>query len=642
MTVTPSTLIAVNATPTAPAQVWQPLALPRADWSQPVTVDTSWRTIVDTAATGAEQRSAAQTRPSLAITYLTTALDADSLSTLRAWQRRRLAARTLIPLWSDRSTLSSAAALGATTLVCDTRYRRFSVGARVGLVPVGAGLAPVAYQLATVATIAEDHLTLAAPGLAAGAAAGTLVVPLIEADVALTTAAGAITTAVGRLTIEAADDPGPWCLDPLCAPAAWDGAEQLVDGLPVLTLSDCWASGMSMDRSRPGTQQPAGLGALTHLAGHPTQQFRTTVRCLSRAAAWQWIHRFHAARGRLLPMIALDPSERYHATALTATSLTVAATGSVHAWSERPLLYLQRADGTAALRTLTAATRSLDGTTDTLQWSESAPLTGWALADLATAATAYRVRFASDSMAETWRTDTVCEISIDLVELHAEATVAIADLAVLATLSADGQKAYPAEGWCYTVVHEPSIWTDATCTFFEEADEIWPMSRIRINNTERGFSSPAVRGDGGGVWYCEMELLQAGAAQDYLGFSRRATPWVTVTPSLGGVTYPMLPQTDDTTAVSLGVYSIGFILGMLLDLDAGTLTWYRSDGDGVIAIKSVAVERDMYFQAGISRGVNSSNTSRWALNTGQRAWAYPTIAALARYPLGVVTIEGLP
>lgn len=132
MTVFPSTLIASTVIPTDPEQVWSPHVLPMANWRDKVITETTWKTGVQAARSGSEQRAGLRLRPVRVVEALTHGWSCDEAAKLRTMIMRFAHARSLVPIYSDRQRLTGWVPPSTTnTYLCDTTNRRFFVGQRV-------------------------------------------------------------------------------------------------------------------------------------------------------------------------------------------------------------------------------------------------------------------------------------------------------------------------------------------------------------------------------------------------------------------------------------------------------------------------------------------------------------------------------
>lgn len=116
-----------------------PLELPTpdydiADWSEGTTTSTLWNTnIEESPVTGAEQRRQLYSRPQHVVRADFLGVRQDRSTRLYQSMARRTENRFPFPIVSDKSLVLQDVPNNGTTIICDTRYRRFFAGARVML-----------------------------------------------------------------------------------------------------------------------------------------------------------------------------------------------------------------------------------------------------------------------------------------------------------------------------------------------------------------------------------------------------------------------------------------------------------------------------------------------------------------------------
>lgn len=212
----------------------------RPNWRDGVRERLAWRTAIVEAWDGSEQRQRLRTLPRQSWEYAITATD-DRRRALVAASVAIASAETEtldLPLWTDISRLTAAAAADATVIYCDTAGRGFVAGAKVLIGDQSAGESPV---LASVLSASSLQLTA---GLASDWPAGTAVYPMRTAR---------LVSAIEQRSL--APDVGEWRViletDDLADP--WEGAEgpDTYWDLPVWARRPNWEAGVRWRTERP-------------------------------------------------------------------------------------------------------------------------------------------------------------------------------------------------------------------------------------------------------------------------------------------------------------------------------------------------------------------------------------------------------
>lgn len=431
MAVTPSTLTASDSTPADELALWEPAAIIQPDWSDVLEVESVWHTDIRTARSTAEQRRIRRERPRLNLTTPLPAIKRDDLMHAAMRIQRTTDARSLAPLWVDMTKLSSAVSSSATTLNCDTTYRRFFQGARVLIIETTNDTIPTTWEVATIDSLTASSITIAS-GLTNGYTAAARVVPLIEAEVGLSQSGNIITARAGRLPWIALERVGPMSLEPAAAVGSNPTGFDTHDGLPIFALEHVdWSDGLTLGFQRPGELSELGLAEVPDVHGDwAAMSVTVPVVALSREDAWAVKRLFDSRAGRAYPFWFCSPFT-YELDAVSSTTrIDVDAAGVSADWNRRPYLYVVETDGTAHVRQIDSVTRvnGIDRVTLTSAISpqlndEDIRVVGWAIL----------ARFGSDALKERWVTDRTMLSELQVVELLNEKDVTITDLDDLTT-----------------------------------------------------------------------------------------------------------------------------------------------------------------------------------------------------------------
>lgn len=134
----------------------------RPDWSKPVSLEITWKTDVQAARDGSEQRSRRRERPRYRLGYTIAALNTAQFAVRRAKSILEQGAALCVPIWTDPHTLASTVttAGGQTaTLGADMDANKFKPGSYAYITQTGK---PSVFRLIT--AVGSTSITLAAGG----------------------------------------------------------------------------------------------------------------------------------------------------------------------------------------------------------------------------------------------------------------------------------------------------------------------------------------------------------------------------------------------------------------------------------------------------------------------------------------------
>ncbi len=291
----------------------------RPNWSQPVIEGLEWLTDVLKSRSGAEQRISNRLAPRRTIEALYHPHENERTFVdliLHKLGRNEW----MMPLWFDRSELTSTAVAATSRIDCTTEYREFSAGGMAYLV----GPDTFSGEAVRISAVDATGLDLAVP-LGAEWPAGTTIHPMRrgrfeEPGQALITSRLAESTL--RFEIVQGND--------ISDEGAW--ATTHSDGLPVLTREPEWSDNIEIDLSWLGDEFDPGLGLkrVTETAG---RSFRTQQHAFILCGAKErYEHRqmLYRLRGRQKPIwipTFADDITFTNAAAASATSIEVGQMG---------------------------------------------------------------------------------------------------------------------------------------------------------------------------------------------------------------------------------------------------------------------------------------------------------------------------
>lgn len=170
------------------------------DWSESFTESLEYLTDVMTSFSGDEQRYALRSKPRRILEYTSLVKKEDAAiagNLLWGWQNRNYA----VPLWFDKSVLTTAASSGGISLSADTTNRGFFNGGLVLLIN-----GSVDYEAVEVSSFTSSTITLAKP-LERGWLSGTSVYPVNIARMPMNVGSSQLTDSVKRLPVSFVADP---------------------------------------------------------------------------------------------------------------------------------------------------------------------------------------------------------------------------------------------------------------------------------------------------------------------------------------------------------------------------------------------------------------------------------------------------
>ena len=428
-TVHPDPITAIESTPASPEAVWGLSRLIQAEWSAGVELTISWPGTVFGSGTSAERRIAYTDRPGRSLKFTVNARSPEESRLLRHGLYRTGIARSLVPLPCDSTFLTATATTNV--LTCPTAYRRLFPGGLVAVVGP-AVVNALLFEVATVQSVTPTAITLTG-NVSRSYPVGSRVMPLLECDVQ-PKADGKVTNGLLSAELVADEVPGPSALPPLANRGDVLAAFGTYNGVPVFDYGlqvpgSVYDGHQTADGWRRDNRSArAGQGISYELLGpRPRLTVKRTAKPQGRANAWSLLQMFDACRGQTYPVVVPEQFALITPLAVTATTVTVPASGPLSDWAAVPYLaVVTNVAGPAAVQVqpLQSWTRSTDGATDTLVL----------VSPLATATNVWRVapahlmRFDSPDLVEKWRTTTNLSLEWGMVEVLNEAVYSIANL----------------------------------------------------------------------------------------------------------------------------------------------------------------------------------------------------------------------
>jgi hypothetical protein len=419
MSVIPSSIIAVATAP-EPAQLWYPDVLFLANWTDGVTLHTSWLTDIQPDQNGTETRAGKLSRPYRTIEFELDAMSQSDSLILQTLIQRAGIARSLIPLYCDVTELSAKVNAGATSLpvATDATQRRFFNGARVAIAqPISLGAAAIPlWELAVISgTPTSSAITLSA-GTTNAYVAGTRIFPLIEARLALSQSAKVNDSydLFGKFSF--IETTGNSALPALPAPTVSTFGGFNIFAIQPSDWTDLTAGGI-----RTGQASKVGIDEYIQVFGtRPWVQRKMGFEALGRTNAFPILQFFDLCRGREQPFFLVSPQEEFSGFTVNTTTIVVAAVGSAYDWNFRPYLAVVQNNG--AVNIAQVASWSRTGSLDTITLANTLPAI--AASTIRRVCLANLVRMVKDEIVEQWGTDEYLKTSFEVSEV-ADAVVTV-------------------------------------------------------------------------------------------------------------------------------------------------------------------------------------------------------------------------
>lgn len=409
-TVDASTLIAATSTPTENYEVWTPDSWFSNNWVNPPVLRHRFATRILGPREGNEKRTARMDRPSRSIEVSFSAYDREQLRSLLNQARRWAKSNTLVPLFSDRGVLTSAESSGVSTLQVDTTQLRMFPGQRVLIVDNVGDCKFTNYEVVQIDEVSASNITLVSPTGSSHPINATLY-PLIECLPMPTSDLGLPNSRIAETTLVFREAPGPTAMPPQQVAGGYPSSFPDHVALPILN-SVIQNPRVGFDSRM--TETALGNGVVFDAMDNRSRITITgTLRGMTRAECLDLVKFFEGRMGRHRAFWALSPTDEYVVSAISSNTMTVNAVGDVSEWADhRRYVGILRLDGGVEVVKVVSVTPSGSDHVLTL---DRAPTS--TLSDVREATRAFLARFGRDEIAEVWRSDNVCDMSIEVVEV---------------------------------------------------------------------------------------------------------------------------------------------------------------------------------------------------------------------------------
>lgn len=395
------------------------------NWATKARIATSFRTSVATSpSSGAEARRGLNVKPFRTVDLEWSICDSESvtginsleqLERLEVFLRRLTDQRVQVPLYPDQQELAASYTTLDDVILMPTNQGRFFQGARVAIVQLDVCNQPVSHSYHIISDMTNASLTFDAP-LGVDIAAGSLVFPLMDCEVALEVSANFSTARVPSVIMTMAEAPGASQLPPLKSDIP-TGADQFEDR-PVWFEEPDWFKGITKGRKRHGSRSSEGRADFVSLEGDRSRQTHRFQISGNREDMWNALEFFETRRGRLRSFWHIDQDQYMEV-------VEVAADGSSVGISQNTLdladtqeefthVGVVMADGSHYVRDVTNITAIL--TKFNIALNTFLPA-GLLVSDVHRVARARFTRFTKDEFVEQWTHTGLMTAGISIIEV---------------------------------------------------------------------------------------------------------------------------------------------------------------------------------------------------------------------------------
>lgn len=384
----------------------------RPNWTQAVSMDTIWQTEISVSRQGGvEERVSTVTRPQRVLNFQLQTCTPNEVLRLIRFVERSSGEELYVPLAQDAVEITTAYA-GGIVLEGDFAHHRFYPG-----LPVVVASSADSYEEATIQSVSNTQIALSG-SLSGSYPVGSLVIPLMHADINLDQQAASVLTdgiVQNQLTVrEVVTDQSlpPYTL-----------ANDLTDfvtykGYPVLPVAVNYATGFRFQQARIGDQYASGQGRITAVRAPFSRVSWSQPARFCRREEWDVALRFFSSRrGRLLPFYAIMPVAIWKVTNAGAGFVDVEAHADPADFSRFQDFAVLGPSGERFITQITAIVQN--GPTWRLLLTSGLPA-GWTPSNIRFATAALLCRFSRDSFREIWDTTELPRTTLEVQSLIEE------------------------------------------------------------------------------------------------------------------------------------------------------------------------------------------------------------------------------
>lgn len=393
------------------------------NWISGCTLESSYLTDVGQAAeTVSEDRRQLQDRPRR---VLDVAWDIRGIAAVDAFLvelRRYNQERMGVPLYPDTSEVSQTSASAQRFLYCDTTLRRFFPNGMIAIVEYsGVDGSVTRVQYKKIKEKLGNRLELTT-NLDWTATAGTVAVfPLLYVHKVLDIGYEAITEHTFRVKAGFEEVYGKTALPPTASDTPSNFSEYA--GRPIFDVEPNWASPLKVSLVREGSMHALGRGQEEDTRGERHRVHHGFNFQEERTRTWDILRFFDSRRGRLRAFWLTDRENLWTPVEINYVSdyISVAPLGDLAAFKEEmDYVGVALSDGTSVVREAV----TIEEIAGTWRITLDIPFpVGYTASDIVRIGRARLTRNKSDTLKESWTTNTICSMAVETVELLEEKDV---------------------------------------------------------------------------------------------------------------------------------------------------------------------------------------------------------------------------
>lgn len=392
------------------------------NWSERARISIDWRTDVSIGVTTDEERRSLVDRPYRSLTYQMTGITRDEAFKLLMNATRHTHTRSIVPLVTDYSKVTSSSSGSVINL--DTSFRRFFVGARIIIHDWTNHRFPANVEFHTIVDISPSTITISGT-LGKTYLAGSRVYPAMDVEVSLQQESRFVTDQVANFSLDLEEVVGPSALPTTASDVSYNIEINPEDGLPIFNLKPDWSvAPFSHMLVREGSIDFLGRAPHVVILGERGKnKFPINLIGLDRASAWEIITFFDSRKGRTRPFWFIPPTNLFSPTDIGVGFVDIDSSGNLQDLND----FLGSI--TIVLNTEENLIRQVTGVTDegggTWRISFTPTISGLiTINSVRTIRLAYKCRLDKDGYQENWETNEVMSTQFEVLELLTEQDVA--------------------------------------------------------------------------------------------------------------------------------------------------------------------------------------------------------------------------
>lgn len=397
------------------------------NWVEKVVIETSYQTdVFRSPSTGAEERTSRTQRPDRLMELSWLRDGEDEVRELLRLLRRLTAENIQVPIYPDAVEVTSALTTNDTTISCNTRNRRYFVGARVLVFPKTLTHVTAAQaMIRTIDSLTASSLTFTVVHGTTANANTLAVVPLMDCEIVLEPEARMQTDTVAEVRMTVREVHSKNALPPL-AIGQPDGAV-VRNGYPVFEFGPDWSDGLSTTYLRNGFENREGLRNVPTPEGERfVLKTEWVMQPLVRDEFNFVAGFFDTRRGRCRAFYVIDRHDLFNPISNLSNAVFVQPKGTFEEfekyWTEDHCgVGFVMNDGSIYVARVFSVTDNGSTWVLSLDLGQTLPILD--MTEVSRFGRARLSRFAADVLRETWHTTDVCEITLSTIETPNEKPV---------------------------------------------------------------------------------------------------------------------------------------------------------------------------------------------------------------------------